>query len=82
MLELLLNDMELLYALLGVMYAVAGLGFVLGRFSTKVMFSDFTFTDFKDAMTQLITWLFVVYKLDKDRQRNREIQKRRGYRNK
>lgn len=82
MLELLLNDTELLYALLGLLYAVAGFGFVLGRFSTKVMFSEFTFHDFKDACKQILIWLLVVYKLDKDRQKNRAIQKERKDSNK
>lgn len=77
MLELLLNDSEILYALLGLLYAVAGFGFVLGRFSTKVMFEKFTFSDFKDAFTQMILWLMVVYRLDRDRQKNRKLQKER-----
>lgn len=75
MLEMLLTNYDLIYAILGLLYAAVGLGFVLGRFSTQVMFDKFTYTDFKDAMCQLVTWLLVVYRLDKDRKKNLKMHR-------
>lgn len=78
MLENLVSNIDYLFAVAGLIYAVAGFGFVVGRFSANVMFNEFTFRDFKDACLQLANWVMVVYKLNKQRKINRAYLRGEG----